>query len=442
MSKQTIHLVGGGLVGALTAIYLAQRDFKVKLYERRGDMRKGRVEAGRSINLAVTARGLQALEKVGLLEEVLKLAIPMRGRMLHDTEGKTTFVPYSQKAHEYINSVSRGELNKLLLTKAGGYKNVEMFFDMPCTGYDIAASTVHFGDKKIPAEVVIGTDGGGSVLRRLMLDRLPHFNYSQSFQTHGYKELVIPGTADGGFLIEKEALHIWPRGSFMLIALPNLDGSFTCTLFFPYEGAESFATLNTPESITRFFKQHFGDALAVMPTFVEDFFNNPTGSLGTVKCSPWHIGGKVGLMGDAAHAIVPFYGQGMNCGFEDCLALGNLLDAAKGEPDWNAIFKALEAERKPNSDAIADMAVENFIEMRDTVANPRFQLKKQIGFELEKRFPEKFIPRYSMVVFHPEIPYAEAKRRGDEQEKILDILSEGINNLQQVDWDKARDLVQ
>lgn len=437
---QTIHLIGGGLVGALTAIYLAQRDFAVKLYERRGDMRKGKVEAGRSINLAVTARGLKALERAGLLEDVLKLAIPMRGRVLHDPAGKTTFVPYSQNPQEYINSVSRGELNKLLLAKAGGYKNVELFFDMPCTGYDIPASTLLFGERKIPAEVVIGTDGGGSVLRRAMLDRVPHFNYSQSFQTHGYKELVIPPAANGGFRIEKEALHIWPRGSYMLIALPNLDGSFTCTLFFPFEGTESFATLTTPEAVTSFFACHFADALAEMPTLAQDFFANPTGSLGTVKCSPWHIGGQLGLMGDAAHAIVPFYGQGMNCGFEDCTALGELLDASTGTPDWAAIFAALEAERKPNADAIADMAVENFIEMRDTVADPRFQLKKQIGFELERRFPGRFIPRYSMVVFHPEIPYAEAKRRGEEQEKLLDLLAEGVSSVEQVDWVKYRNL--
>lgn len=440
MTQQIMHMVGGGLVGSLSAIFLAQRGYAVKLYERRPDMRKNNISAGRSINLAVTSRGLRAIEKAGLLNEVLKLAIPMRGRMLHDVSGKTHFVPYSQKEHEYINSVSRGDLNKLLLTKAEE-AGVEVLFDMPCTGYDVPSSTLHFGDKKVVAKVAMGADGGGSALRRTMFDTLPQFNYSQTFQTHGYKELSIPPAPDGGFQLEKNALHIWPRGQFMLIALPNLDGSFTCTLFFPFEGKESFATLITREAVLTFFAQYFADAMQLMSDLVEEYFANPVGALGTVKCSPWRIGGKVGLIGDAAHAIVPFYGQGMNCGFEDAYVLDELLEKAAGKPDWEQIFTALERARKPNSDAIADMAVENFIEMRDTVATPKFQLKKQIGFELEKRFPEQFIPRYSMVVFHPEIPYADARRLGQEQEKMLDALAEGISSIEQVDWAKAAEMV-
>jgi kynurenine 3-monooxygenase len=239
--------------------------------------------------------------------------------------------------------------------------------------------------------------------------------------------------------MEKNALHIWPRRSFMLIALPNLDGSFTCTFFLQYEGAASFAALQTPQQVLTFFQEHFADAAAMMPTLAEDFFSNPTGSMVTVQCSPWHVADDVLLLGDAAHAIVPFFGQGMNCGFEDCSALGRLLDAHGN--DWRTIFAAMERERKPNADAIAAMAVENFLEMRDTVADPRFLLKKKIGFELERRFPERFIPRYSMVVFHPEIPYAVARERANAQDKILDQLAAGAESLTQVDWQKTASLL-
>lgn len=445
MKQQPIHVVGGGLVGALATIVLAQRGFKVVLYERRPDMRRVDIPAGRSINLAVTARGLKALADVGLKQEVLALALPMKGRMLHDMEGKTSFVPYGQKESEVINSVSRGALNKLLLEKADSYDHVEILFNQRCSHYDVDSSVLTFIDeqttkqKTVKADVAIGTDGAWSAIRKAMFETVKDFNYSQAFLEHGYKELVIPPAPGGGFLIEKNALHIWPRKSFMLIALPNLDGSFTVTLFFAHEGKESFAALKSERDVQDFFRRTFPDAAALMPTLAQDFFTNPTGSMATIRCKPWHVGGRAMLLGDAAHAIVPFFGQGMNCGFEDCSALGDLLGKHTG--DWEHLFSELEKCRKPNSDAIADMALENFVEMRDTVADAKFQLKKQIGFELERRYPGQFIPRYAMVVFHPEISYAEAKKRSETQDGVLEALCAGAVSIEQVDWKKADQLM-
>ena len=446
MKPEKIHVIGGGLVGALTTIYLAQRGFHVVLLERRPDMRRVDISAGRSINLAVTARGLKALGEVGLLEAVMDIAIAMKGRMLHDAEGHTSFVPYGQKESEVIHSVSRGDLNKLLLDKAASYDNVEIFFQQRCLGYDPESSTLTLVDettsqqKTMQASVIIGTDGGGSVLRKMLAEHQPDFAQSEETLAHGYKELLIP-TANGAFQMEKHALHIWPRKSYMLIALPNMDGSFTVTFFFAHTGAESFAALKTQAQVEAFFAATFPDALALMPTLAADFFANPTGSMTTVKCAPWHLGAKAMLMGDAAHAIVPFFGQGMNCGFEDCSTLGSLLDA-QTSPDWEALFAQLETARKPNADAIADMALENFVEMRDTVADAKFQLKKQVGFELERRYPGRFIPRYAMVVFHPEISYADARARSITQDGVLDTLCASIDTLEQVDWQKADQLLQ
>ncbi len=439
MKKDHVHVIGGGLVGALTSIFLAKRGFKVSLLERRGDMRKEVVEAGRSINLVLTSRGIKALSAVGLTDEAMKLAIPVRGRMLHDVKGATTFVSYGQKDDEVIYSISRGELNKLLLIKAGEHANVELTFNSGLAQVDIETGTYQFtGGKEVKAGVVLATDGAWSVARKAMLEKVMNFNYSQTFEAHGYKELNIPAGPSGEYLIEKHALHIWPRESFMLMALPNLGGSFTVTLYLAYEGKNSFAELTTPQAVEAFFEKYFPDAKKIMPTLAEDFFRNPTGALATIRCAPWHVEDKLMLLGDAAHAIVPFFGQGMNCGFEDCTKLGELLDS---ESNWKTLFEKLEADRKPNADAIGTLAVKNFVEMRDTVADPKFQLKKQIGFELEKRYPGKFIPRYAMVVFHPEISYAEAYRRGQEQEIILDALTAGISDVSQVDWKKADQLM-
>lgn len=435
---QKIHIVGGGLVGPLMAVYLARKGFSVEMHERRPDMRRQDIPAGRSINLAVTARGLKALEEVGLKADVLRISIPMKGRMIHDPEGKTSFLSYGQKEDEVIYAASRGLLNKALLAAAEACTGVKISFDRHCTHYDIASSTLTFAGQpeKIKADVVIGADGAWSAIRKAMLDNAQNFNYSQSFLEYGYKELVIPPTASGGFQMEKNALHIWPRKSHMMIALPNMDGSFTMTLFYPHEG---FAALKTESDVLDLFGRDFPDAAALMPSLAKDFFDNPTGALATVKCYPWHSGGAAVVMGDAAHAIVPFFAQGMNSGFEDCTLLNSLI--ASDAPEWEKVFSAFGRLRKPNTDAIADMAVENFIEMRDSVTDPKFALKKQVGFALEKRWPEKFIPRYSMVIFRPEIPYAEARRRSDIQDKILDTLCADIDSPAQIDWSRAEHLI-
>jgi kynurenine 3-monooxygenase len=436
VSAQNVHIVGGGLVGPLCGIMLANKGFTVTIHERRADMRKGGVAAGRSINLAVTARGLKALEETGLKDKVMEISIPMRGRMVHDAQGNTSLQPYSQKEGECIYACSRGLLNILLLEEADKHKNIDIRFERRCTGYDIASSILTFEDETVQADMVIGADGAWSAVRRAMLENVQNFNYSQDFLEYGYKELVIPPGEGGGFRMEKNALHIWPRKSFMLIALPNMDGSFTCTLFYPLA---EFAKLKTDKDVTAFFERDFPDAWKLMPTLAQDFFANPTGSLVTVRCAPWHAAGRAALIGDAAHAIVPFFGQGMNCGFEDCSVLSSLIK--DNTPDWEGVFRQFEKFRKPNADAIAAMAVENFIEMRDAVADAGFLLRKKVAFELEKRFPEKFIPRYSMVVFRPDISYAEAQRRGALQDKILRELCANIGDPAQADWDKAARLI-
>ena len=440
-----IHIVGGGLVGPLAALFLAKKGFQVELYERRPDMRRVNIPAGRSINLAVTARGLKALDEIGLREKVMEIAIPMRGRMIHDRSGKTSLQPYGQKDDEVIYAASRGLLNKMLLQETGANDNINITFNCRCTHYDIDSKTLSFVDevtqeqKKIKAEVVLGADGAWSAVRKAMFEKVQNFNYSQNFLEYGYKELEIPPAEDGGFRMEKNALHIWPRNNYMMIALPNTDGSFTLTLFYPFEGRESFASLKTPQDVMDFFKRDFPDAVPMMPTLVEDFFNNPTGALATIKCNPWHVGGQAALLGDAAHAIVPFFAQGMNSGFEDCSTLNSLVTSAN--PDWASVFKKFNELRKPNTDAIADMAVENFVEMRDKVTDPHFILKKEVGFALEKRWPKAFVPRYSMVIFRPEIPYSEARRLSEIQDKILEALCEGISTANDIDWGRAETLI-
>ncbi|HYD19017.1 MAG TPA: NAD(P)/FAD-dependent oxidoreductase [Patescibacteria group bacterium] len=436
---KTVHIVGAGLVGPLMAIYLAKKGFDVQLHERRGDMRKGVADAGRSINLAITSRGWRALEDIGLKGPVSEISIPMHGRMVHDVQGNTILQPYGQKESEVIYAASRSHLNAMLLDAAETHKNVKINFGRKCTGYQPDKDLLSFEDANIEAPVVIAADGAWSAVRKSLMAKIENFDYAQSFQKYGYKELEIPPGAGGAFRIERHALHIWPRKSYMMIALPNTEGSFTCTLFFPYEGNDSFQALKTPGDVAAFFAREFPDAAAQMPRLTEDFFANPTGSLVTIKCAPWHYEGKALLIGDAAHAIVPFFAQGMNSGFEDCAALDALITTSR--LDWEKVFAAFSRQRKPNTDAIADMAVENFIEMRDSVSDPVFQLKKKVGFELEKRFPGKFIPRYSMVIFHPEIPYAEARDRGERQDKILDQLCRGVTAPEQVNWELAAKLI-
>lgn len=443
MQTDKIIIAGAGLAGSLLSVYLAQRGFAVDVYERRRDMRKADISAGRSINLALSTRGIFALEEVGIKDEIMQLAIPMRGRMIHALDGSLTFQPYGKDDSEVIYSVSRGELNMRMMTLAEAHADVRIHFRQRCDGMDFSTGDAFFTDEvsgknySVSGSTVIGTDGAGSAVRTA-IERLGKFTVTQDFLEHGYKELSIPPAEDGSHRIETNALHIWPRRSFMLIALPNLDGSFTCTLFLQHSGHPGFEQLDTPERIRAFFEAEFPDALPLMPTLIEDFEENPIGQLGTVRCSPWHIGGMAALLGDAAHAIVPFYGQGMNCSFEDCSVLNTCID--KFGPDWERIFHAFQKRRKVNADAIADLALANFIEMRDSVADDRFLLMKKVGLMLEKRFPEYFVPQYAMVTFH-RIPYSMALTRGRMQQDILERLTEGLTSPDHIDYAKAESLI-
>ncbi len=414
-SAKNIAIVGAGLVGSVMACYLAKRGYQVDLFERRSDPRIENPEGGRSINLALSNRGWKPLAELGLEDSVKKLIIPMRGRMMHDEEGNLTYQQYGRDG-EAINSISRGGLNELLLNHAEE-EGIRMHFSQTVVDVDFENGIIHFKDRmSFTADVILGADGAYSMLRYQM-QRTERFNYSQYFIEYGYKELSIPAGSNGSHLLETNALHIWPRGRFMLIALPNLDGSFTCTLFLPYEGQNSFDQLDTNERITKFFQSNFADALALMPELHEDFKENPTSSLVTIRCFPWSRG-KVLLLGDASHGIVPFYGQGMNSGFEDCRVLNNLLD--QYSDDWEEVIPLFQSVRKPDAEAIADLALDNFMEMRDLVADDDFLLRKKIEARLYELYPEKWIPLYSMVTFREDIPYSQAKRMGSLQKKIMD----------------------
>lgn len=426
MSHKNISIIGSGLVGSLLAIYLAKRGHQVKVFERRGDMRKEKMIAGRSINLALSDRGWKALEAVGIGNEIRKVAIPMKGRMIHSVTGEINFQPYG-KGEQAIWSVSRGGLNCELMSIAERYKNVQLFFNERCDHIDVRSGKSTFENflthekTTVESDHVIGADGAFSAARLQLQLQTDRFEYSQHYLEHGYKELSIPAGPNGSFLIEKNALHIWPRGGYMLIALPNMDGSFTCTLFFPFEGAHSFAALSDKKKVKDFFAQIFPDALPLMPTLEEDFFHNPTGSLVTVRCSPWNFSDKLLLIGDAAHAIVPFYGQGMNCGFEDCRIFDEMLNNSS---DWEKLFSDFGKKRKPDSDAIADMAVENFIEMRDLVGDKKFLLRKKIEALINQKHPELWTPQYTLVTFSPDVPYSEAQRWGQHHNTIMNRVME------------------
>lgn len=444
---EKITIVGAGLAGSLLSIYLAKKDYQVDIYERRPDMRKAKISAGKSINLALSTRGIHALKEVGLYDEIKKISIPMYGRMIHSLEGNTQLQPYGKDMSEYINSVSRGELNKKLMDLAEEYHSVKFHFDMPCTSMNMDKNEIYYRNEKtgmaetVSSEITIATDGATSPVRMEML-KVPRFDFKQEYENYGYKELHIPSNADGTFKMETNALHIWPRGSFMLIALPNMDGSFTCTLFLAYDrslgGENSFEALKDTGSVQKFFEKNFPDAIELMPGLLTDFFANPTGTLITIKCYPWCIDGKLAMLGDSAHAIVPFFGQGMNAAFEDCTYLNECIDKYAG--DWKTIFTTYQQMRKPNTDAIADLAQENFIEMRDLVAEPRFQLKKKIESVLYNKYPDIFIPKYTMVTFL-RVPYSIALKRGKIQESILHELSEGITEINEVNMKLAEKLI-
>jgi kynurenine 3-monooxygenase len=488
-----VAIIGAGLAGSLLAIYLARRGMKVDVYEARSDMRLKAVAAGRSINLALSDRGIAALREVGMDEYMLAEAVPMHGRMIHTVSGEMKLLPYSGRSGEYINSVSRAGLNIALMNEAEKYEAVTFHFNERCIDFNCETGEAKFSSgKHVVSDTLIATDGAGSAVRNAMLHGgVERFDFSQDWLDHGYKELIIPSrsefsgkppaTADGSaFLLEKNALHIWPRHQFMMIALPNFDGSFTCTLFLAHKSAggtdvalkstfeaedhvesreaalppthvggsdsiSAFDALTDEVAVHDFFKREFPDALELMPTLAEDFFQNPTGNLGTIKCFPWNAGGKALLLGDAAHAIVPFFGQGMNCSFEDVRVLAGLIDASGSEPvplaaaggalqaiDWERIYEKYSELRKINTDAIADMAEENFYEMRDRVADPVFQRKRELETKLEQTYPDYF-SKYSMVTFREDMPYSVAKENGNAQDALLMDICKDIDDVASVD---------
>ncbi|HEV7645048.1 MAG TPA: NAD(P)/FAD-dependent oxidoreductase [Pyrinomonadaceae bacterium] len=459
MTRERVIIIGAGLAGSLLAIYLAKRGIAVEVYEARGDMRTAEVAAGRSINLALSDRGIAALREVGMDSYMLSEAVPMLGRMIHSTSGEQKLLPYSGRQGEYINSVSRAGLNIALINEAEKYENVKFFFNDRCTGFDSDLGEAKLASGKvIKGDTLIATDGAGSAVREAMERETADFQLSQVFLEHGYKELHIPPAPDGGFLLEKNALHIWPRHKFMMIALPNFDGSFTCTLFLDKGGNRgsvervsggddntlhtapvsavdpSFVQIADTAAILDFFQTQFPDAVPLMPTLAEDFAENPVGLLGTVKCYPWHIGGKALLLGDSAHAMVPFYGQGMNCAFEDCRVLDALIE--KHGTDWNTVFEEYQQARKINTDAIAEMAEENFYEMRDATADPVFQRKRELETKLEQSYPDYF-SKYSMVTFREDLPYSVAKAKGNAQDKLLMEICARVENVSELDLDEV-----
>jgi kynurenine 3-monooxygenase len=420
MAEQPVVVVGAGLAGALLACYLGRAGRRVAVYEKRPDPRAAAAERGRSINLALSVRGIHALREVGLADEVVRDAVLMRGRMIHARDGKLTFQPYGKDDTEALHSVSRAGLNRTLVEAAGRCESVSLFFGRRCAGLDAHGNAAEFLDEAtqervtVPAEAVVGADGAYSAVRAWM-QRREGFNYQQEYLSHGYKELTIPAGSGGAFRMESHALHIWPRGSFMMIALPNRDGSFTCTLFWPFEGPNSFAALKSAADVTAFFRDQFPDAVELIPAPADEFLTNPTGWLVTIRCQPWRVGRAV-LVGDAGHAVVPFLGQGMNAAFEDCTVLHQCL--AEYKWDWDQAAARYDALRKKHADALADLCVENFVEMRDRVASPWFVLGKKAAVLLHALFPRWYLPLYTMIEF-TRIPYADAVRRARAQDRVV-----------------------
>jgi kynurenine 3-monooxygenase len=413
-------LIGSGLAGGLLAAYLGRRGYDVELYERRADPREGNIVGGRSINLAISTRGIHALEEIGIADEALRHAIPMRGRMIHEKSGALHFAPYDVDPRKCINSIGRASLNATVIETAQHYPNVRVHFNHKCTDVDLAEAVCHLetktGKLTVRGDAVIGVDGAFSAVRASMQRNIDNFQYDESYLAHGYKELTIPPAPDGSWRLEKNALHIWPRKSFMMIALPNPDGSFTCTLFWEFEGPRSFAATKTDDDVRRFFDEEFPDAVPLMPSLLEDFRDNPTGSLVTIRCAPWYYRDRVCLLGDAAHAVVPFYGQGMNAAFEDCVVLDECVKKFANHREH--AFAEYFSRRKENADALADLAIGNFIEMRDKTASSTFRTKKKLDHLLEAALPGVYLPLYTMVTF-TRIPYAQAARRARLQDRIL-----------------------
>ncbi len=435
MSGKKFTVVGGGPVGALLAISLARHGYAVGLYEGRPDSRRTSIYQGRSINIALSDRGWTSLEKIGISDAARKQAIPMYHRAVHSVAGDITALPYGNEG-DAIWSVSRGGINEHLLDIADDEPNIETFFEHRLVDIDFATATTTFrrtdGDEAVvDADYAFGADGAYSKVRRLAHD-LPRFSYSQTYMPQSYIELNIPANDDGSHKLEKNALHIWPRKDFMLIALPNTDGTFTCTLFLNHEGEPSFESLRGRAEVEAFFTSNFGDAIDYLERPVEVFLEKTASPLFLVQVFPWSFNRKVALIGDAAHAIVPFYGQGMNCGFEDCAELDGLIDRL--DHDWDRIFPAYQDARKPNGDAIAELSKRNFVEMSDLSGDKRFQLRKMIEAKFSQRFPALWTPLYSMVTFSPDIPYSEALRVGDEQNEVMEQIM-ALPNIE-CDWDE------
>lgn len=434
-----ITILGAGLVGTLLAIYLAKRNFVVHVFERRPDFRQANVDTGRSINLAVSDRGWKALEVLGIDQEIRKIAIPMYGRMIHHEDGTVKHQPYG-KDNQAIYSISRRCFNETLVNIAENYDNINFHFNEKCWDVNLDDAITHSENTvtghrlNVKADVIFGADGAFSSVRNAMM-KTERYNYSQTYLEHGYKELTIPANVDGTHQISPNALHIWPRGKFMLIALPNEDGTFTCTLFLPFKGEQSFEVLKTPHELQQFFVKTFADVVPLMPNLVKEFFKNPTSSLVSISCYPWCYENKVALIGDAAHSMVPFYGQGMNAGFEDVRILDEIIE--KYGNDWSSILEAYQQSRKVNSDAISELARLNFIEMRDLVANETFLLRKKIEALIHERYPELWTPLYSMVTFS-QLPYAEALEEGNRQNDMMDkimAIADIENSWQSVDYE-------
>ncbi|UCS94769.1 FAD-dependent monooxygenase [Echinicola marina] len=446
MRNNDVSIIGAGLIGSLLGIYLRKKGLDVSLYEKRSDLRdKKNVPEGRSINMALSDRGWKALDKIGLREKVAPMALPMYGRSIHDEHGDTSFLPYG-KENQAIYSISRRDFNELLINEAEK-SGVNIFFDHFCEEIDISKTTLNFSyadGQRIGKEsdVIIGADGAYSSLRDAM-QKQTRLNYKQEYISHGYKELTIPATADGEFAMDPQALHIWPRGLFMLIALPNPDKSFTCTLFLPFEGEKvCFDKINDKSDLESVFRTFFNDAFELMPNLSDEFFNNPTSSMINVECFPWQKNKSL-LIGDACHAMVPFFGQGMNCGFEDCFILDELIEKF-GTTSWELVFEKFQKIRKPDTDAISQMARDNFVEMRDSVANPKFIIRKKIEAKLHELYPQDWVPLYTMVTFS-DMKYADAYAQGQLQNEIMDkVMSDpGItHNYKNINYEEIINLVE
>ncbi len=432
---KTATIVGAGLVGSLWAVYLSKAGYKVKIFEARPDIRKADISAGKSINLALSDRGWKALDAVNVGDEIRKIAIPMSGRIMHDLEGNLSYQPYGKEG-QAIYSVSRGGVNAKMMDIAEENGNAEIFYNERCTGADLENGIVYLKNtetgltSEVQSDLVFGTDGAFSAIRYNAMQKLDRFDYSQKYIEDGYREILLPANEDGSYKLDKNALHIWPRGRFMLIALANEDGSFTCTLFMPFKGENSFETLTTKDAVDNFFKTTFTDFHEMMPNIADAWEDHPLSSLAIVRCYPW-THGKTALMGDAAHATVPFYGQGMNCGFEDCTVMWDMMQ--KYGDDMDKVFDEYQKSRKPDGDGVQDLSLHNYHVMRDFVGDPKFLLQKKIEAHFSEKHPDKWMPLYSQVTFS-HIRYSDALKVGEKQDAIIKNVMAKFNDIENI-WD-------